>query len=268
MSADASIADVLEGRARWSVTTGDCLQILPTLPDKSVAHVITDPPYEAEAHTMQRRVLKGTTSERARGVAEIQTKALTFGAMDEVTRGRFGTEAARLAVRWALVFCQAEAVALWREALRPLVWKRSCVWVKPDGMPQLSGDRPGMGYESIACAHAPGRSRWNGGGLKGVFSFPCLSQCRTAEDHPTQKPLALMVRLVELFADDNEIVADPFCGSASTGVACLRLGRRFIGIELNPKYAQIARDRLTAEGEGQSLRSFRDGQIPLFKATP
>lgn len=49
------VADVLEGRARWCLVTGDNREVLPTLPDKSVAHVITDPPYEAAAHTLQRR---------------------------------------------------------------------------------------------------------------------------------------------------------------------------------------------------------------------
>ncbi len=56
MTATATPTDVLEGRARWCVVEGDCAEVLPTLPAKSVAHVITDPPYEAEAHTLQRRV--------------------------------------------------------------------------------------------------------------------------------------------------------------------------------------------------------------------
>lgn len=53
-----TIDDVLSGRSRWAIVEGDCLAVLPMLADKSVAHVITDPPYEAEAHTQQRRVAR------------------------------------------------------------------------------------------------------------------------------------------------------------------------------------------------------------------
>lgn len=54
-----TIADVLEGRERWCVVHGDNADVLPALADKCVASVITDPPYEAEAHTLQRRVKNG-----------------------------------------------------------------------------------------------------------------------------------------------------------------------------------------------------------------
>ena len=152
---------------------------------------------------------------------------------------------------------------LWREALAPLSYRRTCVWVKPDGMPQYSGDRPGMGYESIVCSHAAGRSTWNGGGRVGVFVHNKNSGGK--HDHETQKPLPLMLELVELFTDPDDIVLDPFAGSGTTGVACLRLGRRFIGIEKDPTYAQLARDRLTAEERGSTLQAHRAGQEPLFK---
>jgi hypothetical protein len=50
----------------------------------------------------------------------------------------------------------------WRAALEAAgaVYKRTCIWVKPDGKPQYSGDRPGTGYEGIVACHAPGRSTW------------------------------------------------------------------------------------------------------------
>ena len=73
-----------------------------------------------------------------------------------------------------------------------------------------------------------------------------------------------MLELVELFTDPGDLVLDPFCGSGTTGVACLRLGRRFIGIEKDAKYAAIARERLEAETNGLSLRDARAGQIGMF----
>jgi DNA modification methylase len=76
-----------------------------------------------------------------------------------------------------------------------------------------------------------------------------------------------MIELVELFTDPDEIILDPFAGSGTTGVACLRLGRRFIGIEKDAKYAAIARERLTAESQGLTLRDARAGQQSLFGST-
>lgn len=60
--------------------------------------------------------------------------------------------------------------------------------------------------------------------------------------HPTPKPLVFMEWLVSRF--DAETVFDPFCGTGTTGVACKRLGRKFVGIEINPQYIGIARDRI------------------------
>ena len=73
-----------------------------------------------------------------------------------------------------------------------------------------------------------------------------------------------MLELVELFTDPGDIVLDPFCGSGTTGVACIRLGRRFIGIEKDAKYAAVAQERLLAESQGLNLRDARAGQLPMF----
>lgn len=59
MSLPAEVAEVLEGKRRWAVVCADNRDVLPMLADKSVAHVIADPPYEAEAHTLRRRVKRG-----------------------------------------------------------------------------------------------------------------------------------------------------------------------------------------------------------------
>lgn len=86
--------------------------------------------------------------------------------------------------------------------------------------------------------------------------------------HPTTKPLPLMLELVELFTDPGDLVFDPFCGSGTTGVACLRLGRRFLGIEKDAKYHAIAVERLQAEERGLSLREARAGQTSIFDLIP
>lgn len=189
------ISDVLEGRATWAVVHGDCMEILPTLPAKSVAHAITDPPYEAEAHTQGRR-LNGKASADGREVLEVP---LSFSAITENERDRAAAEFGRLVERWSVVFSQVEAVNKWSRALVEggANTKRIGIWVKPDAMPQFSGDRPGMGYESIVFAHAPGRSRWNGGGRVGVFTHN-KNTPGGAHHHETQKPLPLMLELDEI----------------------------------------------------------------------
>lgn len=243
---------------RWKVIHGDCWEVLPTL--EQVDHVITDPPFESEAHTQQRRV------KREGGVMEIE--ALSFPAITQAERMEVSAEIARLAKRWAIVFAQVEAVMEWQRALtttNEMASRRVGVWVKPDAMPQFSGDRPGMGYESIVFVHRKGRSTWNGGGRTAVFTHN-KNTPGGAHHHETQKPLPLMLELVELFTDPGDLVLDPFCGSGTTGVACLRLGRRFVGIEKDAKYAAVATERLEAEERGLTLRDARAGQTSIFDA--
>ena len=62
--------------------------------------------------------------------------------------------------------------------------------------------------------------------------------------HPTQKPVRLLERLMALVTQENALVLDPFAGSASTGVACINTGRKFIGIELDDEYFDIAKNRI------------------------
>ena len=62
--------------------------------------------------------------------------------------------------------------------------------------------------------------------------------------HPTQKPVRLIERLMALVTQENALVLDPFMGSASTGVACINTGRKFIGMELDDQYFDIAKQRI------------------------
>ena len=82
--------------------------------------------------------------------------------------------------------------------------------------------------------------KWNGGGHHAVWS------CNTEQGpHPTMKPISLCRRLVELFSDEGETILDPFAGSGTTLLAARDLGRKAIGIELDPEYVQIAIRRLS-----------------------
>lgn len=254
------ISAVLAGESRWTVIHADNSEVLPALSEKSVAHVITDPPYEAEAHAGARRQTK---------THEVVEYEINFAPITEPERIAFAAHAVRAASRWALVFCQVEGVHPWRASLvaAGAKWRRAAAWVKPDCSPQFNGNGWAQGFECIASAWCgSGRSEWNGGGKRGVFTHGVndFGRMTSGREHPTMKPLPLMLELVELFTDPGDVILDPFAGSGTTGVACLRLGRRFIGIERSEKYAAVATERLRAEQNGLSLRDSRAGQQPLF----
>ena len=226
-----------------TIIHGDCRDILPQL--DPVDHVITDPPYEAEAHTMARRQSRGPET-------LVEDYCIDFSPIDEATRRLVSEESTRLATGWLLMFCQAEAISLWRAELERAGarWVRAQAWIKPDGTPQFTGDRPSQGWEAIATAWAsPGRMKWNGGGKRGFYihNVNSFGRLTNGRPHPTQKPLTLMTELVSLFTDPGETILDPLMGSGTTLRAAKDLGRKAIGIEIEERYCEIAAKRLAQE---------------------
>ena len=81
--------------------------------------------------------------------------------------------------------------------------------------------------------------------MRSVWSIPTTPKReKSFGKHPTQKPLELMRRLVSLCTNEGDSVLDPFCGSGTTGVACVLLGRNFIGIDLDQSYLELAAKRI------------------------
>jgi len=202
---------------------GDCREILPTLGRVDV--VITDPPYGAVTHD-------GARSANSLGASTITFACISGDEFLSLCRSLVDTTD-----RWVVMTCE------WRHAARveaadiPLV--RLGVWTKPNGAPQFTGDRPGTGWEAVAILHREGRKRWNGGGRHAVWDCPIAQG-----EHPTQKPLRLISEWVRLFSEPGELLLDPFMGSGTTGVACAKMGRRFIGIEIDERYFDIACRRI------------------------
>jgi site-specific DNA-methyltransferase (adenine-specific) len=212
---------------------GDCREILPTL---TADAIITDPPYEADAHRKDRKI-----TGKNRGTI---ATAFTFDAIDDI-RVSVAADMVRASSGWVLTFCMAEGVAPWRDAFEAAgaKYKRAMIWIKPDAMPQFNGQGPAAGFESITAVWCgKGYSRWNGGGRVGTFTHN--KNTGGKHEHETQKPVPLMLELVELFSDRGQLVCDPFMGSGTTGVAAVKLGRKFIGIEIEPKYFDIACKRI------------------------
>lgn len=231
---------------------GDCLEVLPTL--GRFDHGIFDPPYEATLHEAKNS-LRGR-KHRNDGVAEL--KGLDFAPIDEI-RDAVVEAVGSLCDGWFIAFCTPEGVAKWADSINvsPLKYKRACVWVKPDSTPQLNGQGPAQGAENFVCAWAGrGYSRWNSGGKRGVYTH-CVNVGRQGE-HPTEKPVSLMAEIIIDFTSQGELICDPFMGGGTTGVAAVKLGRRFVGIEQDPKYFDLACRRI-----GAALK-----QPDMFIATP
>lgn len=270
MSATATIADVLEGRARWCVVHGDNREVLPTLPDKSVAHVISDSPYSEHVHGKQRRLLAADKAANLDGKGHaVVEKSLGFDALTVDHRKFCATHFARLAQRWVLEFSDLESTEAWLADLVAAGLRRwrFGIWNKLNCQPQLSGTGPAVGSEGLAICHSTSAMRWNGGGLPARWDFSIAfdNNGRASRIHTTQKPEPLMAALVEQFTDENDIVLDPFCGGGTTGVAAVKASRRFIGIEIDETYARRAAARIAGGWELETPRDDESGQRGLFE---
>jgi site-specific DNA-methyltransferase (adenine-specific) len=218
---------------------GDCLDVMPLL-DK-VSHIISDPPYESLLHDSKNSMAR----RRIRTDGRNELRSLDFSSIDSI-RERFVEISENLCQGWFIVFCTIEGVSKWADFINPstLKYKRACVWIKPDSTPQLNGQGPAQGCECFVCSWAgQGVAKWNGGGKRGVYTH-LTNPPERDHRHPTEKPIKLFMELLSDFTNKNETILDPFMGSGTTGVACAKLGRKFIGIELDEGYFNIACERI------------------------
>jgi site-specific DNA-methyltransferase (adenine-specific) len=195
---------------------GDCREILPLLPKVDV--LVSDPPYGISANTNGKRFSGGdATSVSRRGAGKDYGTAIVGD--DEDFDPRFLLDYGKEQILWG-----------WH-CFPHLLPKGAClIWVK----------RLDQAYGSFL---SDAETAWFSKG-HGVYCFRDLSMMAEAKyrEHPTQKPIPLMEWCIK--KTSGETILDPFMGSASTGVAAVRLGRRFIGIEIDPKYFDIACKRI------------------------
>lgn len=218
---------------------GNSLLILPLL--EKVNHMIMDPPYEASLHA-SKNSLRG----RVRVDSGPDLKGLDFAPIDDIRKSVVNLSTAACA-GWFIAFCTIEGVAKWADEINEsdMKYKRGCLWVKPDATPQLNGQGPAQGAECFVTAwNGTGHAKWNAGGKRGVYTHLTNQQDRTGL-HPTEKPLSLMMEILKDFTSPGETVCDPFMGSGTTLVACAKMGRKGIGIELDERYYDLAVKRVT-----------------------
>ena len=217
---------------------GDCLEIMPTL--DPVDHIFADPPYEESLHKS-----KNALRARVRVDTGPDLKGLDFEPIDAI-RLDVVHAADDICNGWFVAFCTIEGVAKWADVINvcDMKYKRACVWVKPDCTPQLNGQGPAQGCECFVTAWCgKGHAKWNAGGKRGVYTHIVNPSDRHGA-HPTEKPWRLFRELLEDFTNKGQTILDPFMGSGTTGIACARTGRPFIGIEKDPKYFDLACERL------------------------
>lgn len=227
----------------------DPLYGLPSLAERSIDHVITDPPYSKHVVEKSKRGTKAKPAGRD----------LAFSSIDHFAIFQVAHYFAKVAKRWVAVFTDPEQAHVWREALAAngMEYVRTMAWLHGNSAPQFSGDRPAHGFEEIVLAHqrkeggANLKKRWNGGGRQGIYSFPIVA--RGERLHTTQKPLALMEALVRDFTEPGELVLDPFVGCGTTAVACARLGRGYVAYEKDAHWFKVAERRLRLTREQLQL---------------
>ena len=142
-------------------------------------------------------------------------------------------------------------------------------WFKPNGAPALAGRNFIASHETIVWASKGKKAKhvfnytisknWDvendklyskGKQMRSVWSIPSTPKGEKLEgNHPTQKPLELLKRLVAMCTNEGDTVLDPFCGSGTTGVACVLLNRNFIGIDLDQSYLDLSAKRMKAANE-------------------
>jgi len=197
---------------------GDCLEILPTLP--KVDAVITDPPYGIGVDRSMAKV-SGTQY----GKAAAPKSHYEGSGWDDVEMS------------------PEQAVAIRGISKHQILWggnyyglpRARCwlVWDKQNGDNAFADCE--LAWTNLDKPVRKFSWMWNGMLRQGG---------EPRNGHPTQKPIALMEWCIKQVGD-APIVLDPFMGSGTTGVACMNLGRKFIGIEIEPKYFDIACERIT-----------------------
>lgn len=242
-----TLADVLPEGRRWAVVEADALVVLATLPAACVDHVITDPPYDDR------------TSEGARSAKDLAERRVDF---DGIAPAAVVPRLLRVTRRWCVAFCALEQLGAY-QAASGASWVRSGTWHRTNPAPQFTGDRPGQTDEGVAVMHRPGKKRWSDGGHGAWWHGPIAAQ-QDRLGPPTPKPMWLMLEMLRQFTDPGDLILDPFAGGGTTGAAALRLGRRVILVERDPRWAELCRERMRAEEATTTVEAQRSGQRALF----
>jgi DNA modification methylase len=256
------------------VYQGDCLELMKAIPDSVVRLIWTDPPYGINAND-KGDLLRNWKSAMGKGDHHVpywkamkkvhkdeEARPVLNDSLEDATRVIEGMlkEAARVLFKDYSSLCCccagggpsttfADLAHLLDQ--KPFTFFHAIVWDKGSlGM----GWRYRRNYEFIMVAHLKWKKlswSWKGCG-KEVGNIIKISRIvPRPHQHPTVKPVALVEHFLRLHTKPGEVVLDPFAGSGTTGVACKKMGREFIGFELDQHWVDVANKRIEeTEGAG------------------
>lgn len=218
---------------------GDCLELMKNIPDGSVDLVITDPPYKMNHST------GGCTNIGLKNKWQGNIKAgnTVMGFSLEIRFSKWLPEVYRVLKNGShcYIFCNDKNMQELLNEATKCGFKESniLVWVKNNATP----NRYYMKNLEFVLFLYKGRAKpINNMGSK------CAVECKNINGksklHATQKPVELLETYINNSSIENDVILDPFMGSGSTGVACINTGRKFIGIELDKRYFEIAEKRI------------------------
>ena len=236
---------------------GDCLDIMTTIPDKSIDAIITDPPY-------------GTTACKWDSVIDFD---LMWEQLNRITKPN-----------GAIVLFGSEPFSSYLRMSNIKKYKYDWYWVKNKKtgflnsrkMPMMQVESISVFFNKLGNTYNPikekrttqkaGNKKYGNTKVYGKqdaeykdnqsdYILPANVLNKKVERglHPTQKPVALMEYLIKTYTNENETVLDFTMGSGSTGVACLNTNRNFIGIEMDDNYFNIAKKRIEEHTKQQRL---------------
>jgi len=249
-----------EGSVENRILQGDAVALMEALPAESVDLIFADPPYNLQLQGELHR----PNNSKVDGVEEDWDKFADFAAYDSFTADwlkaarRLLTPAGSL---WVIgsyhnifrVGTRLQDLGFW--ILNDVIWR------KTNPMPNFRGRRFTNAHETmIWCARdREARYHFNYEAMKALnddlqmrsdWLLPICSGGERIKDgkgkkaHPTQKPEALLHRVIMAATRPGDLVLDPFFGSGTTGVVAKRLGRRWLGIERDKSYVKVAQERL------------------------
>ncbi len=263
--------------AGWTLAHGDCRELLAQLPAASVDLVFADPPYFLSnggftCHAGRRAPVRKGAWDASRGLAEDHRFNVAWLAAcqrvlkPEGTLWVSGTQHGIFSVGFALQ-------SLGFKLLNTVTWYKpnaspnlSCryfthssellIWAAPRPGPRLlhtfqyadmRQQAGGKQMRDVWALPRPGEEEVDAEGQGRVWTLTGPKAAEKAHGrHPTQKPLALLERVVQASSREGALVLDPFCGSGTTGVAALKLSRRFLGFDSSAEYLRLAAARMRA----------------------
>lgn len=208
---------------------GDCLEVMKSIPDKSIDAVITDPPY----------VFKN--AHNGGGFAAAR-EFYHGGKIDFISDFDFTAYADILFSAPILVACCSRDLIkdYANEAEKRGYTFDLHVWFKVNAIPFTHNTfKSDLEYIIVAWKGSKKMAKLPQDEMSKVYQSGIMN----GKQHPTEKPIALMTKYINVFCEANTIL-DPFMGSGTTGVACVQTGRNFIGIEIDEGYFKIAEKRI------------------------